>query len=406
MGYKKIAIKGIGWMGILHFLVKGISVIKIIVIARFLTPYDLGIYGISFLVLSLFETFSEFSLGAFIIQSKDKIEKYVDSIFFVQLLRGVILMVLVVIAAVPISYFFGDTNLILILIALSLVPVIKSFENPYIVLFQKELYFKKEFQIRLLSFTIDLLITAIAVLIFKSIFGAILGFIFATAIYIVLSWLVVKRHPGVSFDREKVLRILQFARTTGVLGIVTYVATRIDAFLIGRFAGVAVLGGYQFAQRISFEIMNDSSAIVGKVTFPIYSKIGKGNKKRLRKAFLRSFYSVLAIEGIFAVFVILFSKPIILIAGGNKWLAYHNFLTLFAIYGFLISTWGCIGSLFFSVGKQSRLVQITVVRLVLLTPFLYLAYQAKNPEGVLLSLIVTLVMIFPLTYYFVRKVLY
>lgn len=393
-------------MGALHFLVKGISVVKIIIIARFLTPYDLGIYGISFLVLSLFETFSEFGLGAFIIQSKDKIEKYVDSIFFVQILRGIILTVLVFLSALPVAYFFGDTSLILILVILSVTPIIKSLENPLIVLFQKELYFKKEFQIRLVSITIDLLITSIAVLFFKSILGAILGFIFATIIYIILSWVAVKKHPGLSFDKKKILEILGFARMISALGIVTYIATRIDAFLIGKFAGVAVLGGYQFTQKISFEIMNDTSAIVGKVTFPVYSKIGKEDKKRLRRAFFRSFYSVVAIEGIFAIFIIIFSKPLILILGGDKWLVYQNFLILFAIYGFLISTWGCIGSLFFSISKQNTLILLTVLRLIIISPLLYISFIYQNSEAVIISLIVSLVLISPPTYYLVRKALY
>lgn len=405
MGYKKVAIQGIGLMGLLHILIKGLAVVKIAILARLLTPYDIGIYGISFLVLSLFETFSELGLGTFLIQLKSKMDSFIDSIFLVQILRGAILSLLIFLSAGLVSAFFNDNKLISIILILSAVPAIKALENPFIVLYQKELYFKKEFSIRLVAGLIDLVTAAIAAFYYRSITGVILGFLFSTLVYVVLSWLVIKKHPGLSYSKSKLLTILNFAKSISALGIVTYIAMRIDSFLVGKFAGIAVLGGYQFSQKISFEIMNDTSAIVGKVTFPVYSKI-TFDKERLRKAFLKSFSTVLILEGIFCLFILFFAEEIIFILGGDKWMSYVNFLRLFSVYGFLMASWGSIGSLFLSISKQANLVMLTIVRLMILVPLLYYSYLARSAEYIVVSLILSLVLIFPLTFYFTKKVIY
>lgn len=402
MGYKKITLKGVVWMTSLHFILKSLAILKIVLLTKVLTPHDFGLYGIALMVIGLLETFSDFGVSAFFIQLDKNIKNYANNIFAVQIIRGVILGLLIGVIAIPTASFFKENSLVFLVLISTMVPIVKSFENPYITLFQKDLYFYKEFWIRSVSYVLDFVTSIVLAFIFKNVFGLIVALIISSLLYSVLSWVVIDARPKMKFSKKKIIEILHFAKSISLLGIVNYVATEIDSLVIGKFFSVATLGGYQFTQKISYDPMQDISGIVGKVTFPVYSKM-RNDKARLRKAFSRIFISVTFFEGLFALFVFIFAHQILQIASSARWLQYEDFLRIFAVYGFLISSWGCIGSLFFALKKQKHLITLTVIRLIVLLPLIYLAVANHNRDFIITALIISLIFVFPLTFYFIKK---
>src|SRR3990167_7344642 len=92
MGYKTDAFKGISWIGILRASTRGITFVRLAILARILSPAQFGVFGIATLVLSLLEIITETGINVFLIQKKD-IKSYINSAWIVSIVRGFIIAI-------------------------------------------------------------------------------------------------------------------------------------------------------------------------------------------------------------------------------------------------------------------------------------------------------------------------
>src|ERR1700752_4735417 len=88
------AIRGGVWVFTLNVLDKGLGFIKVLILARLLTPKDFGLVGIAWLAISALETFSQTGFQAALIQRKGKIDEFLDTAWVIQFLRGIFLFAL------------------------------------------------------------------------------------------------------------------------------------------------------------------------------------------------------------------------------------------------------------------------------------------------------------------------
>ena len=395
MGYKLSAAKGISWMGLLQFIVRFISVIKIAFIARIFSPSDLGLYGIVILVLGISEIFSEFGAQPFLIQYKKDISDYADSVWVMQLLRGLILFILILFVSFPASIFFKNSSLVWLIILGGINPLIKSFENVYVVNFQKELYFKKEFIYKFLFVVTDFFTTLTFVLITHSVVSLILGMLSASVIGILCSWIILKEKPKLQFNFNKVKKIFHYGKWINLNSIFYYITNQLDLIVIGRVMGTTSLGYYQIAQKFSYTPMQEVADIFGKISFPVYAKISD-DLKRFRNAYLQLIVFLFAIELFIVGFLFIFAREVILILLGPKWIITEEIFKIFLIYGFIASIVSTSGSLFLSVGRQDILSIISFLRILILIPLLLVFVISNGLTGAVYALIFSFVLLIPI----------
>lgn len=386
MGYTIFALKGFGWMSFFQFFLRISGIIKIAIVARFLSPSDFGMFGMTMLMVSLVETFTETGISTFLIQKQHEIKKYINAAWVVQIVRGILAMVVIAVLAFPASLFFREQKIIIFILLASIIPFIKSFENPYIVIFQKELQFKKDVFYKGLVFLTDIIISSLLVIITKSLIGLIIGLIFSMIVGIILSWSLVKFRPRIHIDKNEILNVLSFIKWVTPLGILTYLANAFDQIIVGRILGAGSLGVYQIAQKFSSTPMIELSDTVGKVTFPIYAKIAH-DTKRLRFAYIRTTVVLGFVEFLLMLFFVFFAREFIILIVGEQWLVGQNVFRILAIYGFVFSVSGTIGSLFFSLKRQDILTKIALVRFLLVVPMMIVGVTSIGTLGASYSLL-------------------
>lgn len=404
-GFKSKTIKGIGWMGLLQGLIKSFAIIRIAILARLLSQHEIGLFSAVILLLGLLETFTEFGIGTFFIQTNKRVEKFINNAFVIQLIRGLGLSVLMVVLSIPASIFFREKEIVQLIYIGSLIPLIKSFENPYILNFQKNLEFGKEFLLRSISTFLDMLFIVCFAFYFQNPMGIVVALIFSTTFYVIFTWILLKRRPKFKIDRNYLVEFLTFAKSISILGTVTFLVQQIDSFIVGRFLGVANLGGYQVIQKFSYVPMNDASSVIGKVTFPVYSKFSN-DKARLRKAYLSTLKWMIAVEALALVVILLFTETILYYLAGLEFVQLSNILRLLAVYGFIYSVWGSIGALLFALKKQNFLIVVTVIRLAFLVPLLLVGVTSFGLTGVTYALILSIIFVLPLSLYYVYRQLW
>ena len=369
MGYSGKAVKGLGWVGFLQICSRGITLIKYVIIARFLSPVELGLFGVAMLATSFFDSLTDTGISAFLVQTHKTEEEYVSSAWIVTGARGILLFFLTVLLAYPVSLFFNSKAALIVVLVASLIPLIRGFINPAIAKFQKHLDFDKEFVYRFVISVFDFFVAAILIITYKSAVALVVSLIFSTSFETIISFFIIKPRPKLIFEKEKIRELFHFGKWVTLITSTSYFAQQLDSIAIGRVLGVESLGIYQLAQKFSLQIMIDAGGIFSRVTFPLFSKIKK-DTPRTRRALLRILLIISLIFGSMAVFLILFSKEILLIFVGAKWISAEIPMKIFALTGLVTALMAVVTSLFLAHSRQDITAKITIGRIIILGIFI------------------------------------
>src|SRR3972149_7798883 len=142
-------------MALLRGSTRGMTLLKTIILARILSPFQFGVYGIAILVLGFLEILTETGVNVVLIQEKGNTDKYISTAWVVSIIRGSLIFLIIFTLSPFISSFFQSSQALNLIRLASFVPLIRGFINPSIVKFQKELAFNKEFAFRSSLFFTD-----------------------------------------------------------------------------------------------------------------------------------------------------------------------------------------------------------------------------------------------------------
>lgn len=90
------------------------------VIARLLTPAEIGIYSVTMVLLGFVATFRDLGAGQYLVQNKALSEEKMRATWSVQLFLGCLLAIIVVAAAVPVAEFYRAPTMTDIMLVLAL----------------------------------------------------------------------------------------------------------------------------------------------------------------------------------------------------------------------------------------------------------------------------------------------
>ncbi len=405
MGYAKITIKGVSWTASLKFTTRILTLLRISFLARIFSPAQFGFYGIASLVLSLIEILSETGINIFLIQKRENVDKYINTAWFISIARGIIISILILLLSPFIISFFNMDGYLHLLIIISIVPFVKGFINPAIIFYQKNLRFKNEFFFRFSIFLIESLFIVVIAYITREVYSIALGMIVSALMEVILSFVVMPSRPSFKYNSRYIKEVLSKGRWVTVSGIFNYLFHNFDDMVVGKVLGASSLGLYQVAYKISILPITEISDVVSKVTFPVYVKI-RNDKKRLKKAFLKSLSLISMLSMLFGAFVLVFASEIIMLALGEKWLGIIPFLRILIVFGVIRGISGSTSALFFAVGKQEYVSMVTFISFLVLAATVIPLSLGWGLIGVSLSVLVSSIAAIPFMLYYTIKIFY
>lgn len=370
MGYTKSAITGVSWMSSFRMTNRLLTFIKIAVLARVLTPSQFGIFGIASLLLAFLEILTETGINVILIQSKEKIEDYVDSAWVVSMIRGVLICLIILISAPLVASFFKTPSALNIILFISLSPLIKGFINPAEVSFQKELKFRKEFIFRTSLFFTDAVVSIIVALITHSVYSLVFGLLAGSILEVILSFVFIKPTPKLKINSNYVKEIFHKGKWITAYSVFNYLGENGDNIAVGRIMGAFPLGIYQMAYKISYIPISEISDVVNKVVFPVYSRIDE-DKTRLLVAFWKTTAVIFLLTVVAGSIIFLFPAQVITIILGSQWVSAAQVLKVLSVYGIIRAALGPSSALFLAVGKQNYVTAMTFIRFAALVITIY-----------------------------------
>lgn len=355
--------------GIISFLerviIKSLSIVRTIIIARLLFPNDIGLFGLASLVLTTVEVFFQTGFNAAIIQSQDDVEKHLDSVWTVNVIRGLSLFTLVYFVAPFAAIFFNNVQAIVYIRVLAALFLIQGFENIGILLYHKELRFHKQFLYDVLGPVIQIVVVIIAASILHNTWALIIGALIGRASFLVLSYIYHPFRPRFRFDLTGARHLFKFGKWIALTGILSYFVGQGDSLTIGRLLTPSDLAYYSMAFALGTLPATEVVNAMGDIFFPLYANI-KNDLERLKSAFLRISRVIYSLMIPACVGILVLSRPIVHFVYGERWLPMVPILTVVVFYGLIRSFEYLANPLLQGIGKpHTTLINLLLQALVM-----------------------------------------
>jgi PST family polysaccharide transporter len=349
---------------------------SLMVLARILDPKDFGLVAMVTVITGVFTLFKDAGLSAATVQRETISSEQMSTLFWVNLLVGVTLALLLVAVAPIISAFYHEPRLFWITVALGADFVFTGATAQHSALLQRQMRFDTIALIDMIA-----LLAGITVAIATALSGwgywALVGQVVTLpGAYAVCTWAAVRWIPGMPSRHVGIRSMMRFGGTVTLNCLVVYIAYNLEKVLLGRFWGADALGIYGRAyQLINIPTDNLNSSISG-VAFSALSRI-QDDPERQKRYFLKGYSLILALTLPITLACAVLANDMILIFLGPKW---KEAVPIFRLLAPTILIFGLINPfawLLFSTGHVGRSLKIALV----IAPLAIASYLIGLPHG-------------------------
>jgi len=349
---------------------------SLMILARLLDPKDFGLVGMVTAVTGVFSVFRDFGLSAAAVQRTTVTEEQASTLFWINVLVGAILGLLVVAMAPFIVRFYREPRLLGVTAALASAFLFNAAGVQHSAILERQMRF-----ITLSVIDIVSLLTSVVVGIGMALHGYGYWSLVATTtvaplVYTVCLWLTTAWFPGRPHQGIGIRSMMRFGGTLTMNGLVMYVATNFEKILLGRFWGADAVGIYGRAyQLVSIPNDNLNSAASG-VAFAALSRL-KDDPSRFKSYFLKGYALILSLTVPITATCALFAGDMISVFLGPKWKSAVTIFRLLAPTTLAFAIINPMGWLLISVGLVGRGLKMALV----LAPVMIAGYLIGLPYG-------------------------
>lgn len=372
-------VQSISWSLAGNWVIRGIGVLKMMVLARILSPHDFGVIGAALLAINCLGVFSDVGIGAALIQKKDIDRKDLDTAWTMTIFRGIALFGLLFAAAGPLASYFSQPDLKNVFRVIAACFFLEGFTNIGILFFQRDIDFKHKARLDVVSDLAGSISSVLLALILKDFWALVYSSVLWRLIYFGLSFRLHPYRPRLCWDRKRAAHLIHFGKHVFWISIVTFVVTNGDDALVGRLLGLDLLGYYTMAYAIANLPVTSLCETLGRISFPVYSQM-QDDRKRVREAFQRVFEAVLMILLPLTALIIMLAEDFISVFLGGRWLPMAGALKVLCLLGLFRGLSNVIAPVHLAVNRPDIQSRNKTVELIL---FLLLIYPLTTRWGII-----------------------
>lgn len=395
MSYTHKAVAGFSWQTIYKGGLMLLALVKIFVLARLLNPQAFGLFSLTLIALGITESMTQTGVNITILQSKRPIGYFLDSAWVISIIRGFGIGSLMLVMGLFMQRFYQEPQLLALIGVAALVPVIKGFINPYIVVMQKELrFFQDSVYLFSLSF-VEGVTSIILGLALHSVWAMILGLVAGAIFEVIISFLLFRTRPRFAYLHSRGKSILENARWLSISTVFNYLNENADNFLLGKIVGTYSLGIYQNAYALSHKPNYEFSKSAHYSVLPVFAKI-IDKPGRLERAFFRSLIALGAFITAVSLPLLIFPQQFVQIILGNQWLEAIPLIRPLVLAGITQSVSQLSYALFLA-RKDYRILNLHLISAFVLMVVLILWWGGQSQlQGAVMAVLVSRLVTVPL----------
>lgn len=331
-------LKGTVVLSVGQLLSQSLSFARNIIVARLLSPVDMGIAATFLITITLLEMATNMAADMLLIQATDGDEPdFQATAHLYQVLKGIIVGIIIFISAPFIAELFKVPEALWAYQLVSIVPVLRGFMHLDWRRLQRDMLYLPALYVEMIP-QFFIVILAWPFVIYFGDYSALLWLIILQVIIsLIVSHCVAKRVYLIKWNRRYGLRIYEFGWPLLLNGILLFFIFEGDKLIIGSEYSMFELGVFTIAFNLAITVSTVVGKMITALTLPILSKV-KNNEQVFQKYYKVSVKFTSAFAVIISLPFILIGENLIHFIYGEKYLMAGEFISWMGV-GVLIRTY-------------------------------------------------------------------
>lgn len=334
MSLKKQAISGLFWTFTQQFSVQIINVLISIVLARILLPAEFGLIGMLTIFIAIGNSLMDSGMTSSLIRKKDADQVDYSTVFFVNLIFSVVIYCSLFFFAPLIALFFKQPTLDAIVKVYTLSFIIKAFVGVQTTKLTKELKFKVQMMMQIPSVIAGGIVGIVLAYNGYGVWSLVWMNLSQSFLFTLQHWIFAGWTPNLVIDRSRLRYHLHFGYKLTVSGLLDTIYSNVYNIVIGKFFSPSELGYFTRAQTLQMLPVNNITAALEKVTYPLFSSIKDENEK-LKSAYKKLMQQVVFGIAPLMIYLMIVAKPLFIFLLTSKWLPAVPYFQILCITGIL-----------------------------------------------------------------------
>jgi len=398
----KTFITGLSWTAAARGLTSIGTAARYVVFVRLLRPFDFGVIASATLIVSALLAATDPVMGQALVQQKDDIDPYLDTLLTTYFLRSLVVGVVLFAFARPLGSFFHLGNAYTVFWAIVPLPILRSIQSPRLVSLYRQLNFHYVTILNVAEVAASFIFGLAAVLYWRDWRGLVFSLLVGAAVRDILTYWYFPHWPRLGFSLARAKTMLSFGLWFSFGTLCDFVSKQLDNLVVGHLLGPGALGNYQMAFRAGEMPVAEFTTSAFVVTFPMVARLR--DDRRARSRLLWSVTGVVAAVGLaYAAFIFALGDRVVLRLFGPAWVHAVNPLKVLCIYG-LLQGFLVIGRSFLSgLGKPEQYVIPAAARAIVLAIAIYPLTAVHGPTGAAAAGVISIIVALPIMFYLLRK---
>lgn len=367
MSLKQKTISGLSWSFIDQIANMGITFVVGIILARILTPREFGLIGMIVIFIEISYTFINSGFTQALIRKKDCDETDYSTVFFFYVITSLFFFLLLFFSSGLISDFFNEPLLAKVLKVLGLLLIIDSLSLIQRTILTKNINFKIQANISLISSVISGIIAIIMAFTGFGVWSLVAQRLSRQTIKTVLLWLWTKWTPVLVFSKKSFFELFGFGSKLLISSLIDTIYRNMYLLVIGKFFSAQDLGYYTRADQFKNLPSQNLNGIITRVTYPVLASI-QDDVPRLRTNYKKLIRSTMLITFVLMLGMAAVAKPMIITLIGEKWLPSVIYLQMLCFIGMFYPLQALNLNMLQVLGRSDLFLKLEIIKKILAIP--------------------------------------
>lgn len=374
MSLKKKTFSGIIWTLGDTFLVRALTFVAMILLARWLGPTEFGLVGMIAVFIAIGRSLTDSGMTNSLIRTKEPDETDYSTVFFVNLCMSLLVYVVIYFSAPFIANFYGQPILIDVIRLYCLIFLLIAFSAVQLAILTREMKFSEITKINFPSTIIGVSVGLYLGYNDYGVWSIVWMYLVTETVRSILLWIFSGWRPKFIFSKSTFKFHYKFGYKLMLSGLIDTVFKNLYNILIGRFFSAQTLGYYERSKQFSEYPSSTLTGVLGKVTYPMLSKI-KDDQMRLEnvyKKLIRVSFFVIAPLMLGGAAI---AKPLFLLVLGEEWLPAVLFFQILSLAMMLYPIQAFNLNILKVYGRSDLFLKLEIIKKCIITVSIVIAFQ-------------------------------
>jgi len=359
-----------------------------LILTRLLFPEAFGMMAIVTVASYGVTMFVDMGIAQSIVQNeRGNDPAFVNTAWSIQIILGFLIFGGLSALAFPLAKIYGVPQLAAMLPVVGLSAIINGFNSTKLYTAQRNLEAKRVTLIEIGTYTIGLLITIYLAWLMQSVWALVWGGVISTILKMFATHLMLHGISNkITWEKDAARHLIRFGRWIMWSSVLTFLSVEGGRLLIGALLDMRELALFTLASTMNLMFWQAIQQLAGKVFFPAYAEVYRGNPKNLFSVLYKARLLITLPSWCLSVFFVFFGSQLMGFLYDERYHGSGVMLELLAAGSLVGCVWGSYTGVLLAMGKVATMTVLTAIQILCQIGGMVVGYLYWGGAGIVIGI--------------------